>query len=169
MVDPSLKNHSGECDDARPSSLIGPTEAGLIRKGGSTQLVRSMFVVDLRPLRQPTLSADFDRMSILERTLHAMEYQARVLEFRLGSNGWIRAWMLASLRILLFLIIPLSALLIGLAFLVPAAEGASSFFAATEAATHHALWTVINCILTMVAVALGIGLLSTLFRLARRQ
>jgi hypothetical protein len=169
MVDKAHKSHSDESDDGRTSSLIPKNEVGLIRKGRSTELVRSAFVVDLRPLRQPTLSADFERMSILERTLHAMEYQARVLEFRLGPNGWIRAWMLASLRILLFVIVPVAAFLIGLAFLVPAAAGVSSFFAATEAATQHAFWTVVYGILTMITFALGTGLIATLIRVARRR
>ncbi len=169
MADLPLETGSAKNDDLRPTSLIRPAAAGLIRKGRSTELVRSVFVVDLCPLRQPTLSREFDQMSIIERTLHAMEYQARVLEFRLGANGWIRAWMLASLRILLFVVIPLAAFLVGLAFLVPAATGVSSFFAATESATQHAMWTVIYGILTMAALAFGIGLFVTVVRLARRH
>jgi VIT1/CCC1 family predicted Fe2+/Mn2+ transporter len=169
MVDTFEGSESSKTVVEQPNSLIHPTVHGLTRKSGSTELVRSVFIVDLCPLRRPALSADFNRMTIVERTLHALEYQARVLEFRLGANGWIRAWMLASLRILLLVVIPLAAFLIGLAFLVPAASGVANFFIATESATQHALWTVIYGILTMLAVAFGIGLFATLVRLARRK
>jgi hypothetical protein len=149
-----------------PQSLIrrGPTGLGVARPN---EIVRSVLTVELRPLAPPALSRDFERMGRLEQTLHALEYQARVLEFRMAANGSLRAWILASLKILMFVLVPVGAFLIALSFLVPAAAGMSSFLHYTESATQSAFWTVVYGILTMIGLAFGIGLLTILIRLRR--
>jgi di/tricarboxylate transporter len=112
---------------------------------------------------------EFEQMGRLEQTLHALEYQIRVLEFRISANGWLRAWILTSLKILLFVLVPVAAFLIALSFLVPAAAGVSSFLHYTELAAQSALWTVIYGVLTMIGLALGVGLFAVLLRLRRPQ
>jgi hypothetical protein len=132
------------------------------------EVIRSVLVVDLRPLTAPTLAAEFEQMGLLEQTLHAFEYQIRALEFRIAANGWLRAWVLTSLKILLFVLVPVAAFLIALSFLVPAAAAVSSFLHYTELAAQSALWTVIYCVLTMIGLAFGVGLFAILLRLRRR-
>lgn len=132
--------------------------------GKPSDLIRSALVVDLRPLEPPVLSPDFEQMSLLERSIHALEYQARVLEFRLAANGWVRAWIVVSLRLLIFFVIPVTAFLIALGFLVPAAAAVSAFFLHAETATRSALWTVIYGTLTLLALAFGMGLLRMVVR-----
>jgi hypothetical protein len=131
------------------------------------EIFRSVLSVELRPLASPELSRDFERMGWLEQTLHAIEYQVRVLEFRMAANGWLRAWILSSLKILIFVLVPVVAFLIALSFLVPAAAGMSSFLHYTELATQSAFWTVVYGILTMTGLAFGVGLLAILKRLRR--
>jgi hypothetical protein len=147
-----------------PTALIRSTNGALAAVGKPADLIRSALVIDFRPLRPPALSPHFAQMSLLERSIHAIEYQARVLEFRLGPNGWIRAWILVSLRILIFLIVPVTAFLIALGFLVPMAAGVSEFFLHTETAAQSALWTVIYGTLTLVMFAFGLGLLRVAVR-----
>jgi hypothetical protein len=149
-----------------PQALIRRATTGL-GSARPNEIIRSVLVVDLRPLAPPALSRDFEQMGRLEQTLHALEYQVRVLEFRMAANGWLRAWILSSLKILMFVLVPVVAFLIALSFLVPAAAGTSSFLHYTELATQSAFWTVVYGILTMVGLAFGVGLLGILIRLRR--
>jgi hypothetical protein len=151
-----------------PRSLSRTAAAG-IGDPRPNEIVRSILVVELRPLTPPTLSAEFEQMGRLEQTLHALEYQIRVLEFRISANGWLRAWILTSLKILLLVLVPVTAFLIALSFLVPAAAGVSSFLHYTELAAQSAFWTVIYGVLTMIGLALGVGFFAILLRLRRPQ
>jgi hypothetical protein len=153
-------------DDPRSLIRRDTTE---VRAPRPNEIIRSVLVVELRPLTAPTLSVEFAQMERLEQTLHALEYQIRVLEFRISANGWLRAWILTSLKILLFFLVPVAAFLIALSFLVPAAAGVSSFLHYTELAAQSALWTVIYGVLTMIGLAFGVGLFCILMRLRRSQ
>lgn len=127
-----IRDDGAELDNRQSLIPRGPSGLGVARPN---EIVRSVLTVELRPL-PPALSRGFERMGRLEQTLHALEYQARVLEFRMAANGWLRAWILASLKILMFVLVPVVAFLIALSFLVPAAAGMSSFLHYTELATQ---------------------------------
>ena len=127
-------------------------------------VVRSVFFCDLKPLPLPQANPDLSSLSGLERAIEVLRYNSVLLEYRLGSNGWLRAWILSTVKVLLFLLVPLAAFLILLAVLVPAVAGIAQIFAGVEAACKSIFWTVIYLFLTLVAVAAVIAFVGTLSR-----
>src|ERR1700722_6049337 len=52
----------------------------------------SALVYDPVPLSRPTVNANFGRASSPVRVLEAIRYFLARTEYRLGPNGWFRAW-----------------------------------------------------------------------------
>ncbi len=154
------------------NTALSPAESRSVvlrKRNGVAQIVGSALICELVPLGQPKVARDFSRMTVVERTLEALRYNLALLEYRLGSNGWLRAWTISTLRVLLLFVIPVCALSILIAALVPAAAGLSAVFASLHVATEHMFWTVIFAIATCFAVAAAIALGGVMFRLFRRK
>jgi hypothetical protein len=169
MADRFSRRTKGAGDDTHSTSLIAKDQAQLTRVAQGREIVRSVFVVDLKPLSEPRVEKHFDQMGAIEAALSAITYQITVLEYRLGPNGWIRAWMLAALRILVFFIIPVIAFLIGLGFLVPAAAGVASLFHHVQDATQSIFWSVVFITATAAMVAALLGLLPVLRQIISKK
>jgi len=154
--------------DALPA-IIEPRYLAPVRRS-ILIVVGSAFICELKPLGKPQVACDFDRMTVAERTLEAIRYSLAQFEFNLGSNGWLRAWVLSTLRVLLLLVIPICGCLVLIALFVPAAAGLAAIFASLESASKSLFWAVVYLILTGLAVAVLIALAGVLLRLivARR-
>ena len=128
-------------------------------------IIRSVLFCDLQPLCKPKVEPDFSRMSLAERTIESLRYNLALLEYRLGSNGWLRAWALSTLKVLLFLLVPRAAIMVLLAALVPAAAGLALILSSVESASKSLFWAVVYITFTLVVVASVISLIPILFRL----
>jgi hypothetical protein len=115
-------------------------------------------------LAQPRVMAEFDTMTSIERTLEALRYSLTLLEYRTGANGWIRAWAISTLRIFIFALFPLSALLIIVHLLLPIAAGLEGVFQHFELATKSLFWGTVNLVCTMILIAAAISFLAIFIR-----
>lgn len=130
-------------------------------------LIRSVLFCDLQPLPKPEVDVDFPRMSLAERTIESLRYNLALLEYRLGNNGWLRAWVLSTLRVLVFLLVPLVAIMVLIAALVPAAAGLAQVLSNVESASKSMFWAVVYITLALVVVASVISMMPILLRLLR--
>ena len=104
-----------------------------------------------RPLREPTLDPDFQRMSTFERVAEALRYQAARLEYSLSPSGALREWLKLNIRLFLFLAIPA-------VFLVPI--GTAIFAGIAEIAVFIRI-TAVNALFTLLAILAIAFVLST--------
>ena len=107
-------------------------------------------------------------MSAAERSIEAMRYSFALLEYRMGRNGWIRAWAISTLRVFFFVVIPLIGVLLIVWLCVPLASGLAGIFQSLEVATKSLFWSTVYIILSMVVIASMIAILGTVVRLLRR-
>ena len=108
-------------------------------------------------------------MGALERSIESLRYNASLVEFRLGQNGWVRAWAIATLRILIFVLLPLTGALVLLGFLVPAAAAIAAIFGYLEAATKSLLWATIYFAVTLLVVAAVIAAIRIAIAVIKRK
>ena len=142
-----------------PARIDEASSVAVSRKLGA--VVRAAFSVDLVPLRQPKVDPDFGRMGAFVRAIESLRYNATLVEFRMGQNGWVRAWAIATLRILVFILLPLTAALVLLGILVPVAAEIAAIFGYVEDATNSLMWATINFAVTLLVVAAVIAAIIT--------
>ena len=127
-------------------------------------VVGSVFFCDLKPLPRPAVDLDLAAMSAGERAIEVLRYNLALLEYRLGSNGWLRAWTLSTIKVLFFLLVPLVGVAILLAVLVPAAAGIAQILVSVEVACKSMFWAVVYLCFTLLAIAAAIAFFGTLSR-----
>ncbi len=130
----------------------------------ASTLVWSALSVDLVPLNEPTIDPDFTRMNTSERVIESLRYNVSLLEYRLGANGWVRAWAIATLRMLIFVLLPLIAGSAVLGMLVPAFAAIAVIGGYLETATKSLLLAATYCVLTMAIFAAVISAIKTFRR-----
>jgi hypothetical protein len=119
----------------------------------------SALVYDPVPLLPPTVTTDFGRASLPARVLEAVRYFLALTEYRLGPNGWFRAWLFLWLRILLFVMVPLVFVGFAVWALVPVMMGVVSIFdslaaiaKSLEAICGSLLMAAVYLVLTVIVV-----------------
>jgi hypothetical protein len=133
-------------------------------------VVLSVLICDLKPLAEPQVDPEFAAMPTVERAIEVLRYNLALLEYRLGSNGWLRAWIFSTLRVLFFLLVPLAAFSVLIAVLVPAMAGIAQIFASLEAACKSLFWACVYLVLSLVVIAgtLAFAGVLSLVRLRRK-
>lgn len=144
----------------RPGTTIGPRE-------NAVATLRALVLIDLVPLKEPRVDPEFGRMGSFERAVESLRYNLSLVEYRLGRNGWIRAWATTTLRILIFILLPLTGALIVLGLFVPAAAAIAAILGFVEAATKSLLLATIYCVLTLIIVAAVISAVAVVVRYNR--
>ena len=161
-------------DQTKPGNLVPADQRGqLVPADKGDQLVRpskrnlgvvlgSALSCELQPLEKPQVDPDVTTMPAVERAVEVLRYNAALCEYRLGSNGWLRAWIFSTLRVLFLVLVPLLAFSALLAFLVPAMAGVAQIFASIAETSRSLFWATIYLLLT--AAAIGFAVVQ--FRLA---
>jgi hypothetical protein len=154
-----------------PSGLAAGKSGQLVpsSKGGYGTVVRSVLFCDLQPLRRPRPDPALLTMPSIERAAYALWYNLLLCEYRLGSNGWLRAWIFSTLRVLLFLLVPLVGFLILVSVLIPTMAGIAQIFHSFAEACHSLLWACIYLLLTMLVIAGAIAFLGAVLPAVMRR
>ncbi|MCL2647942.1 MAG: hypothetical protein FWD61_13165 [Phycisphaerales bacterium] len=100
-------------------------------------MARSVVTCDLCPLTPPAMPDDFDELGTMRRMIASLGYFAGVVEYRIGPNGWFRAWLFTWLRILLFIAVPMLVLAGVVWLLVPVFLGVVSLSQSLSHIAQH--------------------------------
>lgn len=149
------------------SAETGLTENRAIspQRTGMARVIGSAFICELTPLPQPTVAQDLARMTAIERTVESLRYNFFLLEYSLAKNGWLRAWLLSTLRVLVLLVIPLCAFSVLVGILVPTMAGLAAVFGSLEIASKSMFWAVVHAILTCALIAAAVAFVGVLLRM----
>ncbi|MGD0465070.1 MAG: hypothetical protein ABSB74_21510 [Tepidisphaeraceae bacterium] len=149
---------------------VSATGKQLVVRGSRHALaaLSSALVYDPVPLLRPTVIADFGRASSPVRVLEAIRYFLALTEYRLGPNGWFRAWLFLWLRILLFVTVPLVFVGFVVWALVPVMMGVASVFgslAAIAKSLEAICGSLLMAVVYLVATVLVVGCLFAILRM----
>ncbi|MCL2647175.1 MAG: hypothetical protein FWD61_09240 [Phycisphaerales bacterium] len=132
-------------------------------------MIRSVVTCDLHPLTPPAMPDDFDNFGMTRRMIASLGYFAGVVEYRLGPNGWLRAWIILGLRVLLFIAVPLLVLAGAVWLLVPVFMGLMSLSRSLSHIAQHlerACHNIFMAVVWIIATFLLVGALAFLRGLA---
>lgn len=157
-------------DHPSQTSILKYREQGLaaavdkpapIRVRSLSILVRvadSIIVYDPKPLREPRVDPDLLTLPMIPRVVEVFRYNAACLEFALGRSGWLREWLLSSLRVLFFAVLPLVAVLLVMLMSVPIFGSLAAIFDSITSSAKSVFFTVfwLTGILLFVPIILGL-------------
>ena len=146
-------------DQTKPGDLVPADKGGQIVPPSKRNLgvvLGSALSCELQPLEKPQVDPDFTTMPAIERAVEVLRYNAALCEYRLGSNGWLRAWIFSTLRVLFFLLVPLLAFSVLLAFLVPVMAGVAQIFASIAETSRSLFWASVDLLLTAAAIGFAV-------------
>jgi len=133
-------------------------------------MVRSVVTCDLHPLPSPTTHNDFDNLGPLQRMIASLGYFAGTVEYRLGPNGWLRAWLFTWLRILLFIAVPMLVLAGIVWLLVPVFLGLVSLSQSVSHIAQHlerACHSLFMVVVWLIATVLLVGVFAFLLAMGK--
>ncbi|MCY2929800.1 MAG: hypothetical protein NTV86_09970 [Planctomycetota bacterium] len=120
-------------------------------------LMRRVLAYEPVPVDPPKVDADFPEMPLVPRTLESLRYMACLLEYKIGPNGWFRAWALLWVRLSVLLLAPTLALIVIVQFMIPLfaglAEVAGHAHRAMRSGFFALLWLVLSALLIATVVA----------------
>jgi len=133
-------------------------------------MVRSVVTCDLQPLTPPAMPNDFAELSTTRRTIASLGYFVGAVEYRIGPNGWFRAWLFTWLRILLFVAVPMLVLAGAVWLLVPVFMGLVSLSQSLSNIAQHlerACHSLFMAVVWFIATILLVGAIAALWLLAK--
>jgi hypothetical protein len=139
---------------------------GIRRLGRSAIVRRALDIIryDAQPLDKPQVDAEFDKLSWPTRFAETIRYNMACLEYAIGANGWLRAYVRLNLRLLLFLLVPSAAVLILLAFLTPIFGSLTEILGLMEAGSKSLMMAAVYGLITLVMVSVIISVVVAIMR-----
>lgn len=117
------------------------------------KVLAHVFVYTPKPLNEPKVEDGLFEMPVPQRVIECARYGLARFEYALAPNGWLRGWILFTLRWVLFIIILLLGILAVVTALVPIFGGIAEIFRSIELASGSLLRTVVNLVMTVAIVA----------------
>ena len=168
-IDNVSDNPSAGLPPEASAELVPETDQpsrGIRRLGRSAIVQRALDILryDARPLAPPQVDAEFDELSLPIRFAETIRYNLARLEYAIGANGWLRAYLRLNLRLLLFLLVPSAAALILLACLIPAFSSLTQILGLMEAGSKSLMMAVVYGLVTLVIVSAIISVIVAIMR-----
>ncbi len=151
-------------DQPHPASLPAPSPNAKLTLRRMADLLR----YEPQPLAEPVVDAEFDQLSWVGRVAEVFRYNAARLEYSVARSGWLRAYAVLNVRLLLFLLIPLGGVLVLLAAANPAFRHLAEILGFVGAASRSLAMAVIWLVVALVIISLTISAVWALLR-ARRS
>lgn len=142
--------------DQRSGELAIPPRRPLAR---ALRLVQDVVRYDPKPLIPPRVDDEFERFSVAGQVAETVRYTLASLEYALAPSGWLRAYLWLNLRLLLFFLVPLVAILIVLWATEPVFGSFAKILAYLEAGAHSVMMTVIWIVLALLISITSVSLL----------
>ncbi|MCL2641730.1 MAG: hypothetical protein FWD53_12850 [Phycisphaerales bacterium] len=133
-------------------------------------MVRSVVTCDPQPLPPPAMPDDFDELGTMRKTIASLGYFAGTVEYRIGPNGWFRAWLFTWLRVLLLIAVPILVLAGAVWLLVPVFMGLVSLSQSLSNIAQHlerACHSLFMAVVWLIATILLVGAIAALWLLAK--
>jgi hypothetical protein len=147
---------------ARPGGTESASPGAVLARRGKKVFLAALgsaLTYDPRPLDAPKVMADFHQVSMPVRMLETLRYSVALVEYRVGPNGWLRAWLFLWLGLLLCVLVPLGAVGALLWLLVPLFQIIAEIAHSLESACGSLLWAAVYVagILAIVAVVIVVA------------
>jgi hypothetical protein len=119
-----------------------------------------------KPLTRPLADDEFELLTWPIQVGEALRYNLACLEYAIAGNGWLRAYLWLNLRLLLFVLIPITAVLIILSFTTPVFSEIADIFGFIEASSKSLLMATVYLLITLVIVS---GIIAAIVAFLRRK
>ena len=168
-------------DNPSHTSIVRRKEQGLVAGASTPAPIRSrslsilarvadsIIVYDPKPLREPRVDPALPTLATIPRVLEVFRYNAACLEFALGRSGWLREWLLSSLRVLLFAVLPLIAVVLVMMTLVPIFGSLAAIFESIKSSARSTFFTILWVTGILVFVPIIVGLIGIIRKHLRRM
>lgn len=122
------KNSSDLSISPRRSTALAKKPRSLAAQAGKNVLAALGAVIQYQPsaLSRPTVDPDFGSAGVPGRVIEAIRYHISLFDYAIEPNGWLRAWLVLFIRLLLFVAIPTVCIMAIVWLSVPVMAGAAS-------------------------------------------
>ena len=156
--DPPQSSHGAH----RAQAIVTPSN----RRSAIVRRLGDVLRYEPDPLARPLVDEEFEELAWPARIGEVLRYNLACLEYAIAGNGWLRAYLWLNLRLLLFVLIPITAVLIILSFTTPVFSAIADIFGFIEASSKSLLMATVYLLITLVIVS---GVFAAIVALLRRK